>query len=40
MYVVEEETNMYLNHFQQGGTGYAMTNSNLEVKNERPVLQA
>ncbi|XKL59285.1 hypothetical protein PGB90_000301 [Kerria lacca] len=25
---------------QRGGTGYALTNNNLEVKNERPVLQA
>ncbi|CAH0396985.1 unnamed protein product [Chilo suppressalis] len=25
---------------QRGGTGYALTNSNLEGKNERPVLQA
>ncbi|XP_045487843.1 nitric oxide synthase-interacting protein homolog [Pieris rapae] len=25
---------------QRGGTGYALTNDNLEAKNERPVLQA
>lgn len=25
---------------QRGGTGYALTNQNLEGRNERPVLQA
>lgn len=25
---------------QRGGTGYSLTNQNLEGKNERPVLQA
>lgn len=30
----------YIIPLQRGGTGYSLTNQNLEGKNERPVLQA